>query len=115
MDNDDLIITINDKTLTIDSHTFEVVNVGDITLSTDGMQVYGNHDWISIGDLTTDTIDLNSIIITQPVEFEDEMPSVAKIEDMCNDYPALEKAYENFKTIYKMVHQDWQGKQDAEK
>ena len=39
------------------------------------------------------------------------MPSVAKVEDMCNDYPALEKAYENFKTIYSLVHQDWKGKQ----
>ena len=114
MNPDDFVININNSTLSI-SLSEQEYNVGDITLSTDGMQVYGNHDWISIGDLTTDTIDLNSIIITQPVEFEDEMPSVAKIEDMCNDYPALEKAYENFKTIYKMVHQDWQGKQDAEK
>jgi hypothetical protein len=39
------------------------------------------------------------------------MPSVAKVEDMCRDYPGLEKAYENFKTIYKMVEQDWIGKQ----
>jgi hypothetical protein len=30
---------------------------------------------------------------------------------MCKEYPALAKAYENFKTIYKMVHQDWKGKQ----
>lgn len=110
MDNDDLIITIGD-TLSVDLSNSGVYNVGDITINTDGMQVYGNHDWISIGDLTTDTIDLDSITITQPVEFEDTMPDVAKIEDMCNDYPALEKAYENFKTIYKMVHQDWVGRQ----
>jgi len=62
------------------------------------------------------TIDLDSLNITldNPVEFEDYMPDVAKVEDMCNDYPALRKAYENFKTIYAMVHQDWQGRQDAE-
>ena len=115
MDNDDLIITINNETLTIDSHTPEVYDVGDITLSTNSMQVYNtDHNWISIGDLTTDTIDLDNLTITlnNPVEFEDHMPSVAKVEDMCRDYPALEKAYENFKTIYKMVHQDWQGRQD---
>ena len=38
------------------------------------------------------------------------MPDVAKVEDMCNEYPALAKAYENFKQIYVMVHQDWVGK-----
>jgi hypothetical protein len=96
MDNDDVLITI-----------------GDITISTDGMQTYDiNNNWIDI----TDTIDLDNLTITlnDPVEFEDHMPDVAKIEDMCRDYPALEKAYENFKTIYKMVHQDWQGRQDDE-
>ena len=83
-----------------------------------------------ISGLTVDTIDLSNITVNSstldphtitwdnwsltPVEFEDNMPDVAKVEDMCNDYPALRKAYENFKTIYKMVHQDWQGKQDAE-
>jgi hypothetical protein len=91
-------------------------NIGDIWLETNTMStnVYtDSYDWITItGD--GGSIDLNNITIVEPVEFEDQMPSVAKIEDMCRDYPGLEKAYENFKTIYKMVHQDWQGKQDAE-
>ena len=65
-------------------------------------------------DISWDSIANQSITIIQPVEFEDEMPSVAKVEDMCRDYPALEKAYENFKTVYKLVRQDWQGKQDEE-
>lgn len=93
--------------------------IGDITIDTTSMdtKVYSiTNDWISISDLTVDTIDLDNLTITldDPVEFEDCMPDVAKVEDMCNDYPALEKAYENFKTIYKMVHQDWQGRQDAD-
>lgn len=91
-------------------------NVGDVWLDTSTMttNVYStNNDWINIGDLTEDTINLRKIDIT-PVEFEDTMPDVAKVEDMCNDYPGLRKAYENFKAVYKMVHQDWQGRQDAE-
>ena len=85
-----------------------------------------------LGDITVDTIDISSItsgtisnisledthwadsITWEQVEFEDSMPSVAKVEDMCKDYPALDKAYENFKTIYKMVHQDWKGKNDKD-
>jgi hypothetical protein len=43
--------------------------------------------------------------------FQDYLPTVREIENMCEEYPALEKAYENFKTIYKMVEQDYKGKQ----
>lgn len=99
MDNDEYIIDISSgniittNTIDLGSNTF--------TWSTD------------ISGYTADTIDLDNITITlnDPVEFEDHMPSVAKVEDMCREYPTLEKAYENFKTIYKMVHQDWVGRQ----
>jgi hypothetical protein len=90
-----------------DDYTIDITCI-DGTIST--ITVPASHNWISIND----TIDLDSITIYQPVEFEDEMPTVAKVEDMCNNYPALEKAYENFKTIYAMVHQDWRGKQDQD-
>jgi hypothetical protein len=100
-----------------------------------GVPEYSDTVTVSLGDITVDTIDLSDTItinsgsiatsiITDgtdqhwadsihwdPIEFEDQMPTVAKVEDMCNDYPALDKAYENFKTIYNMVHQDWIGRQ----
>lgn len=81
---------------------------------------------IDISSITTSTVDTSAfddllsidtdfeLTLNDPVEFEDFMPEVAKIEDMCNDYPALARAYENFKSIYAMVHQDWKGRQDAE-
>ena len=114
MDDDEYTI----ETTTIDGNTISVTipnnpNDGDIWLNSDTMStsIYNsNHDWISIDD----TIDISTITLNIPVEFEDEMPSVAKVEDMCKDYPALEKAYENFKTVYKLVRQDWQGRQDEE-
>jgi hypothetical protein len=116
MDNDDITVDLSNilNNITVSSD----LQVGDIYIDTTTMNtnVYTiENSWINIGDITADTIDLSSITTIQPVEFEDTMPTVAKVEDMCNDYPALKKAYENFKTIYKMVHQDWQGKQDAEK
>ena len=101
MDNDD--ITINVGNIVIDLSTMDTTTIDT--------KVYTTNDWISIGSLTDDTIDLNNITICDPVEFEDRMPDVSKVEDMCNEYPALAKAYENFKTIYTMVHQDWVGKQ----
>ena len=109
----------------------------DTTDSMGTITITGTNDMDSsyafeLGDITVDTIDISSItsgtistitlddthwadsITWNQIEFEDSMPSVAKVEDMCKDYPALDKAYENFKTIYKMVHQDWKGKNDKD-
>ena len=94
-----------------------------------GVSEYSDTVTVSVGDITVNTIDISSItsstvstitlddthwsdeITWERMEFEDSMPSVAKVEDMCNDYPALAKAYENFKTFYKLVEQDWIGRQ----
>ena len=113
--DDDEKITIDLSSMATSTLTVTVPsspNVGDMWIDSDNINVYtSNNDWISISDGEYN-IDLNNITIVEPVEFEDQMPSVAKIEDMCREYPALEKAYETFKTVYKLVHQDWQGKQD---
>ena len=42
--------------------------------------------------------------------FVDTMPSASRITEMCELYPALAKAYEQFKLIYKMTEQDYKGK-----
>lgn len=102
MDNDEYSIdisTVSDYATTID--------VGNVyhDISDNTLNVY-----TSAGEW--DTIDISGITVSEPVEFEDCMPDIAKVEDMCNDYPGLRKAYENFKAVYKMVHQDWQGRQD---
>ena len=73
-------------------------------------------DWLTID--TTDTITLNtdtdfdfsSIRIT-PTLWTEALPDVYTVNDMCEEYPALAKAYENFKTVYKLVEQDYKGKQ----
>jgi len=47
------------------------------------------------------TFDVNNI----------NMIDISEIEDMCTEYPALEKAWRNFKTLYDMTLQDYKGKQ----
>ena len=93
-------------------------SMGDVTFD------YKDNDTIDISSILTSSVtdtsgfddlfttDGLTITLNDPIEFEDTMPSVAKVEDMCNDYPALAQAYEKFKTIYAMVHQDWQGRQE---
>jgi len=99
-------ITITTDTLDLDEsgfvYTIDDSSISTITTST--LEYNGIDDLVSLDDF--------SITLTEPVEFEDRMPDVAKVEDMCNDYPALAKAYENFKTMYAMVHQDWKGRQE---
>ena len=89
-----------------------IYTLSDTTVSTTTVDTSAFDELISLdGDIT---FDLSTVTLNQPVEFEDEMPDVAKVEDMCNDYPALAQAYEKFKTMYALVHQDWKGRQDAE-
>lgn len=91
-------------TLTEDC-TFDISNLTTSTIDTSAFD-----DIISFDN----DVDLDLVLKQHPVEFEDHMPDVAKVEDMCNDYPALAQAYENFKTIYAMVHQDWKGRQEKD-
>lgn len=88
-------------------------NVGDIWLNTSTMNtsVYSsNYDWITVD---SGSIDLNNITFDR-VMFEDDMPNPQELKEMCAEYPGLEKAYENFKAVYKMVEQDWRGKQKGQ-
>jgi hypothetical protein len=36
-----------------------------------------------------------------------------EVERMCKEYPGLEKVWQNFKTVYEMVKQDYEGKKKA--
>lgn len=66
-----------------------------------------------------DSVDLSTISITDINSsifnwHEDTRIDVNEVEKMCKEYPALAKVYENFKTVYDLVKQDWKGKKDAE-
>jgi len=125
MEDDDLIFDTrgpgphDDTTITID-----LTNTYGATTSTLHIA-----DDFTIPDYTVDTIDISSItsgdfeinwdridtnITLEPTMWEDCMPDPQKLKKMCEQYPALEKAYENFKTVYSMVEQDWKGNYDDE-
>jgi len=69
----------------------------------------------------SDTITLDGIIDTEGpynwnfdlTPFVNTMPTVDEINKMCEIYPGLAKAFENFKTAYKLVEQDYKGKKKA--
>jgi hypothetical protein len=103
----------DDETFTINLDEWS----GDITLTYDTMMSTADTFTISdpavtidINDYVSDnTFDIGNITFGS-VPFVDTMPSLDRVNNMCEEYPALAKAYENFKTIYKMTEQDYKGK-----
>jgi hypothetical protein len=106
----------NDYTVTID-------NGQTVTISTDSSDIWSLNnnistsiDTINISDYTTSsaddiTFDFNNISIS-PTLWTETLPDVDTVNDMCEQYPALAKAYENFQTVYKLVEQDYKGKKE---
>ena len=71
---------------------------------------------VDISDYTTSlddqiTFDYDNIKIV-PTLWKEALPDVDTVNAMCNEYPALAKAYENFQTVYKLVEQDYKGKKE---
>ena len=125
-----------DDTFTIDVSEFDLDNnKGDITINLDDtygttttywagdsvsdITVSGVSDGtftIDINDLTTDTIDLSNIDNIKSDyhwAYENTKIDVLEVEKMCKEYPGLEKVWRNFKSVYDMCKQDYEGKKKA--
>ena len=61
---------------------------------------------VDLGDYTTDTIDISWIYNNMNIDIQE-------VECMCKQYPSLEKVWRNFKSVYDMVKQDYEGKKKA--
>lgn len=62
----------------------------------------------TIGPITTvDTISIDTSTFKLPVEWESCFPAWHRVEDMCKQYPALEIALRNFRTVYELVKDDY--------
>jgi len=62
------------------------------------------------------TVTLNDINATsfnwKNEEFVDCLPDFDKVEKMCKEYPGLAIAFEKFKTVYKLVKDDYDTPKD---
>ena len=109
MDDDDYTVTINNgQTVTISTDSSDIWSLNNnITTSI---------DTTNISDYTVSSDDQisfnwNNISIV-PTLWTETLPDVDTVNAMCNEYPALAKAYENFQTVYKLVEQDYKGKKE---
>ena len=111
-DNEDFVTdTGTDYTFNVSTNTNGSVitssNLDSITtisgISTSTGSTYRLDDQISV--------DWDNIKIV-PTLWKEALPDVDTVNAMCNEYPALAKAYENFQTVYKLVEQDYKGKKE---
>ena len=84
-----------DSITTVSGVSTDTINIGDYVVSSDD-QISFDWDNISIS----------------PTLWTEVLPDVGTVNKMCEEYPALAKAYENFQTVYKLVEQDYKGKQE---
>lgn len=64
---------------------------------------------------TTGTVEPDySFIDFNGKELIDFMPALEKINEMCSMYPGLKIAFDHFKTIYTLVHDDYTERKNAE-
>jgi len=57
-------------------------------------------------------IDMSGIWSTSGEEWIHRFPDWARVEDMCKEYPGLAIAFEKFKTVYKLVADDYDTPKD---
>lgn len=113
-DKDEYTLDLTNIDGTTDTITITSLDTSDYTINLDDYMVDTiDISSISVGDVNLDWQHISNITFDR-VMFEDDMPDPQELKEMCEEYPALEKVYENFKTVYKMVEQDWRGKQDSD-
>ena len=112
MDNDEITFDVSNMLSTVSITVPSNPSIGDVWFDSTNSIInsYNGSDWVSVVN-DTGTINLDYLSFPIPVEWEHQFPPFHQVEEMCKEYPGLEKAYENFKTFYKLVEQDWHGKQ----
>ena len=102
MEGDDYTIDLSNMDGT--TSTITITGSGDTTTMISSINDY-------VYTIDDGNIDLSNIsTISWPL---DNSIDLDEIERMCKEYPSLEKVWRNFKSVYDMVKQDYQGKKDA--
>lgn len=61
---------------------------------------------------TISTVNINDFKISMPEEWVNCFPDFDRIEKMCQEYPGLKIAYDQFKTVYALVRDDYDTPKD---
>ena len=97
MEDDTLTINLDDTYGTTTTYSLND-SIGDITFNT---STYDSS--FTVDSNTIDTVNIDWIYNNINID-----PN--QVENMCKEYPALEKVWRNFKSVYDMCKQDYEGK-----
>ena len=113
------------SSITLDSlDTITITNTAwdncysNYTISTSCIPSYTFSPSATISGLTTtqisalNTVDVSGIKLNWPEEWVNCFPEWGRIESMCEEYPGLRIAFEKFKTVYKLVKDDYDTPKD---
>jgi len=93
-------------------YTFNVsTNTNSSVISTSNLDSITTISGYTISSDDRISFDWDNIKIV-PTLWKEALPDIYTVNNMCEEYPALAKAYENFQTIYKLVEQDYKGKKE---
>ena len=97
-------------------------NVGDVFYDTSQNTMYYTTPTGTVNTITVDpnyntTIDASTWDtygkwFANLKEFEHTMPELTKIKEMCSMYPAMDKAFENFKAVYDLIKDDYEARKN---
>jgi hypothetical protein len=117
-------ITLNNEPVNFNgSGTYTISSDTWASLTTTSIPALTSADIITLtgtsyGTLNTsniETIDIGSFTGSSNYwvkeEFDGRFPDYERVQKMCKDYPGLEIAYRKFKEVYKMVKEDYDGKE----
>lgn len=105
--------SINSEDITV---TWDSLNIPALT-STDIITLTGSAASSSYTIGNIETIDLSGLESFTTFtnfykdEFDGRFPDYERVQEMCKEYPGLEIAYRKFKEVYKMVKEDYDGKE----
>lgn len=107
------------NTITIDpSYSYQYSTAGAVGNGTTISSISGAAGTYSISGLTTtqvntiSSIDISDFQVKMPEEWVDCFPDFDRIAQMCKEYPGLKIAYEQFKTVYALVRDDYDTPKD---
>lgn len=109
LDNTD---TFSNDVVSWDTASIPTLTTSDIITLTSpnygtGSITYSNIETIDLSKIDTFT----SFTNFYKDEFDGRFPDYDRVQEMCKEYPGLEIAYRKFKEVYKMVKEDYDGKE----
>jgi hypothetical protein len=74
------------------------------------------YDSSSVDTITLGNIDISQWDFAETVPFENGFPAWEDFQEMCKEYPGLEKTFEHLKVFYNLCKSEWEAKKrgDAE-